>query len=188
MSKLTKTICDAATYPAEKGPNGYHVVWDQQMPGFGLRCNPGGSKVFVCRYRAGRRQRLMKLGHYPVLTVNQARQLAREVLVQVYRGIDPLEERRREERRAITLAKLWDRYLEDYAKPHYKPRTLREVKGAWRRYLKNSLGSISVEEISRDDVARLQAKVYAASGNYAANDAIRLLRRLLAQAEQWRSR
>lgn len=65
---------------------------------------------------------------------------------------------RREALRALTLAKLWDRYLEDYAKPHYKPRTLREVKGAWRRYLKGPLGSYSVEEISRDDVARLQCQ------------------------------
>ena len=34
-------------------------------------------------------------------------------------------------------------------------------------------------------MARLQARIYAESGPYAANDAVKLLRRLLAQADQW---
>jgi hypothetical protein len=110
---------------------------------------------------------------------------AREVLVDVIKGSDPLEERQKEEKRGTTLAQLSERYLRDYAKPHYKPQTLRESRGAWSRYLEKPLRGRCLPDVTRNEVAQLQASLYAESGPYAGNDAIRLLRRLLAQAIQW---
>jgi len=185
MPRLTKTVVDEAVYPEEKGPKGYHVVWDEELKGFGLRCNPVGSKTFVCKYRHQGRTRLMKVGRYPKLTVKQARTLARGYLLEALQGRDPAAERKRQRSRGVTLADLWDRYLKDYATPHYKPRTLKEAQGAWSRYLESPLGRVRLEEISRDSVARLQARVFAESGRYAANDAVKRLRRLLRQAAAW---
>jgi len=185
MRKLTKTACEKARYPYAKGTAAFYVVWDRLLPGFGLRCNPAGTKTFVCAYRIRGKKRLLKIGRFPPLLPEEAREIAREALVEVCRGNDPRELRREEERQGTTLAELWERYLEDYARPHYKPNTLRNVEGAWRLYLEEPFGETPVNAFSRDEVARLQARIYSESGPYAANDAVKLLRRLLAQADQW---
>ena len=64
---------------------------------------------------------------------------AREALVEV----DPRELRREEERQGTTLAELWERYLDDYSRPHYKPNRLRNVVGARRLYVEEAFGALS---------------------------------------------
>ncbi|HUF71199.1 MAG TPA: Arm DNA-binding domain-containing protein, partial [Longimicrobiales bacterium] len=91
--KLTKAVCTAAKYAGD--PNGSaarrHVIWDTELKGFGLRVFPSGVKVFVFSYRdpAARRKRLLTLGRFGALTVDQARKQARSEHVKVSAGIDP---------------------------------------------------------------------------------------------------
>lgn len=73
------------------------VVWDDDLPGFGMRIHPptarGNSrKEFVLRYRVGLRERTMSLGTYGEdCTVRQARRAASKALAQSRRGVDPVE-------------------------------------------------------------------------------------------------
>ena len=48
-----------------------------------------------------------------------------------------------EERQGTTLAELWERYLDDYSRPHYKPNRLRNVVGASRLYVEEAFGALS---------------------------------------------
>ena len=80
--KLTKTLVDQAVYPYP-GQKRFFVLWDAALPRFGLRVYPSGRKAFTVIYRFQGRQRTMTLGPYGVLTVQQARQFAREILVKV---------------------------------------------------------------------------------------------------------
>jgi hypothetical protein len=67
MPKLTKRIVDVIE------PQGTEsFIWDESIPGFGLRVMPSGRKRFVVQYRAGRRPRRMSLGPSTVLTCDQA--------------------------------------------------------------------------------------------------------------------
>ena len=68
MPKLTKRTIDAIEPQATE-----FFLWDEGIPGFGLRVMPSGRKSFVVQFRAGRRARRMSLGPSTVLTCDQAR-------------------------------------------------------------------------------------------------------------------
>jgi len=60
--RLTKRDCEAARYG--RNDNRRVVLWDEAIPGFGLRVYPSGKKAFVVIYRAARRNHFMTLGAY----------------------------------------------------------------------------------------------------------------------------
>jgi hypothetical protein len=55
MPRITKRVVDA-TLPADRDV----FVWDAELPGFGLRVKPGGTKSYLLQYRnaEGRSRRL----------------------------------------------------------------------------------------------------------------------------------
>jgi Arm domain-containing DNA-binding protein len=83
MPKLTKRRVDAAEAQASE-----YFLWDQEVPGFGLRVLPSGRKSYVVQYRAGRRPRRMSLGPSTVLTCEQARDRAITIVAAVRNGQD----------------------------------------------------------------------------------------------------
>src|SRR2546425_8342021 len=112
--KLTKKDIDRATYQGNERGNEWDVRWDGALPGFGLRVYPSGRKAFLLRYRARGRKRLLTLGTYGVLTLDQARDQARQRLGEVIGGEDPVEQRRKE-RQGETVGALCTAYLERQA-------------------------------------------------------------------------
>jgi integrase len=109
MGKLTKRSTDSMAIPHE----GQAFLWDDELRGFGIRAIPSGLKVFVLQYRneEGRSRRIV-LGHYGVLTVEQARKQALMKLGAVAGGADPAEERAKS-RAAITIREVCNWYMEN---------------------------------------------------------------------------
>lgn len=75
----TRTVADAG--PRDRR----HIVWDDEVTGFGVRVSPSGLRSFIVQYRVGeggRRAASHKtvLGHFPAPTPTQARARACEVL------------------------------------------------------------------------------------------------------------
>jgi len=69
------------------------LVFDDDLPGFGVRVTQDGTKVFLFQYRRGALVRRLRLGRYGELTPAQARKLAEAARGQVAAGGDPAAER-----------------------------------------------------------------------------------------------
>ncbi|MBZ9648140.1 site-specific integrase [Sphingobium sp. 3R8] len=107
QAKLNKRTVDALTPPKA----GQVFIWDTEIKGFGVRIGQTGTKTFVIQYmnKEGRIRRV-KIGRFGVITVDQARDLAKIKLGEVASGEDPAEEARRV-RKEMTVTELCDWYL-----------------------------------------------------------------------------
>ena len=70
------------------------IVFDDDVPGFGVRASLSGWKVFIVQYSIGNQQRRISLGNVDEVNVDEARQQAREILVAVRMGKYPAGDKR----------------------------------------------------------------------------------------------
>jgi len=167
--KLTKTVCDKAVYKG-KGKKGFYALWDGQLRGFGLRITPNGTKTFIVFYRIGGKQKILALGKYGILTVDQARKMAREILVEVTKGNDPVAERKAHE---STFAELAARYMTDYSKVHKK--SWREDQRRLDTRILPAFGKKAVISITRAEIIKFHQRMGEERGPYEANRLLALL-------------
>ena len=67
-----------------------YEVRDVRLNGLLLRVEAGGTKTYFCEFARGRR---IKLGRADAIGASDARDNARRILAEVYRGEDPIENR-----------------------------------------------------------------------------------------------
>ena len=177
--KLTKRFIDSFTY---QGINGKRDVrWDILLPGFGVRIYPNGKKAFVLSYRVNGRKRFMTLGNYDVLTLDQARNMARRHLVGVIDGNDPLENRKKAAK-GETVKGLCAAYLEQHAKVHKK--SWKDDERRIEKYILPIWGNLKVSNIKRADTAALHGKI-GKNHPYEANRVLELISKMFSLARRW---
>jgi integrase len=164
-------------------PSSDVFVWDEGLPGFGLRVSPSGARGFLVQYRHRGRTRRMALGRHGRITVDQARKLALEAFGQVAAGRDPSQERREARKRGVTVAQLADRFLEEHARPKKKPSSVVSDEGNLDRHIRPALGRLAVADVTRADVARLHHQMRKTPG--AANHVLACLSKMMNLAEKW---
>lgn len=136
-------------------PKGKDLRWDEEIPGFYVRVFPSGTKTFGFKYRFRGRAREITLGTYGVLTLPQARDMARNLKVQAAAGGDPLKERKRRNE-GKTFADLAKTYLERHAS---QKRSGDDDSAMLRLHLLPKLGTAPLATIDRGDIARLHHKI-----------------------------
>lgn len=178
--KITKTTIDKMSFEGASEAS-QDIRWDDEIPGFGVRVWPNGKKTFVIRYRANGRRRYLTLGRYGVITLFQARELARERLFEVAKGKDPQDDRKRE-RTGKTFADLKRAYIERHAKPRKKSwlkdeqRLDKHVMPKWQ--------SRPVRSIKREDAIDLHERI-GETAPIMANRVIAMLSKMFSLASQW---
>lgn len=185
MPRLTKRYVDSILAPAPDGGRDV-VLWDDELPGFGVRVKPSGIKSYIIQYRNAGRSRRMTLGRHGVLTAEEARKMAREHFGKVVRGGDPAKARR-DEREAPTVRDLAHDYLERHAVPNKRPSSVKDDRSMLDRLILPRLGSSKVREVSRRDVESLV--LFLKATPHQANRVRALLSKMfsLAVAWEWRS-
>lgn len=172
VPKLTKRLLQTIT----PDPARDTWLWDTEVKGFGVRLKPSGAASFFIQYRNKHHvSRKHTLGSTTVLAVDEARERARKLLVEISDGKDPAQERK-EHRSAQTLTEAWELFEKDYLSEtarKVKPITRDSYKALWERVIKKALGSRPVEAITQDDVERFHASLSATP--YQANRALAAL-------------
>lgn len=182
MPKRTSTRLTKRT--VEQTHSGEYL-WDSEVPGFGVRLLPSGSKRFVFQFRTiGGEQGRLTIGRFPSMTVDQARRIARECRTEVDRGGNP-SLGRREERAAPSLRDLANHYCDEYAiERALKPRTIKDARRLLGRYALPRLGRRKVRDITPADIRKVVSEAREGSGRYEANRLRAVLSRMFTLAIQ----
>jgi integrase len=159
---------------------GYY--WDSELPGFCVRVNPGGSKVYLARYRNDMgQQKWAKVGKHPVNTADEARIQAKGILGDSAKGLDPAESRDKK-REAITVQKLVEQFTEEHVSTK-KPATVRNYTSQLKNFVLPVLGTRAVASITTADVAAALSKLRKTKTQW--NRVYALLSKLFNMAERW---
>lgn len=188
----------AALAPIDKD----RIVWDQEIPGFGVRLKPSGAKSYVIQYRRGAASRRMALGRCEVLKLDDARRLARIRLGEVAAGGDPSRDRKLARKATVTVAELADRYLTEHANPRKKLSSIAADKRNITNHIKPLIGKLRVGSVTSADIDGLLRDVRAGAtakdekvgkqrrrrvrgGPGVANRCVALLSKMFNLAEVW---
>lgn len=177
MSKLTKRVIETASSGSKES-----YIWDNSVPGFGLRVMPSGRKSYVVQYRAGRRSRRITLGSASVITPDQARTRAIAIISEVRSGKDPAADRDAE-RNALLVSELAQRFDEQHIAIRIKESTAREYRRNLRRFILPAIGRMKVTEVTRADIAKFHHDLRHIP--YQANRCLEIISKMFNLAEVW---
>jgi integrase len=141
---FTQLFVDSVSPPA----TGRTDWFDTVLPGFRLRVSAGGHKAFSVVARVNGKQRRLAIGTlalYP--KVAQARDVARQMLQSIARGVDPTIK----PEAPVTVTEAATRYIA-YAK---KNRSWQVSDGLLRNHVLPQWGKRDIKQISKSDVRKL---------------------------------
>lgn len=156
FKKLLQADIEAKTAPAYYGDG----------LGLWLRVAPGGAKSWAFRYRGsqagnhdGNKQREMSLGPCHTVSLDQARLMAAEYRLMRLRGIDPIDERRRQQAAAkleaakqITFNGAATTYIDDHASEWKNPKHVDQWRNTLATYAGPIFGNKAIANVNTDDV------------------------------------
>ncbi|MEL6244361.1 MAG: tyrosine-type recombinase/integrase [Pseudomonadota bacterium] len=163
MPKLTKRVVDAVEVQEKD-----YVIWDDELPGFGLRVFKSGKRSYVLQYRAAGRSRRYSIGPHGIWTPDTARKEARVQLGKIAQGENPAEARKAD-RNAMTVSELAERYIEAMdaglimgkgGRPK-RPSTIYVNKGQLRGHIIPLIGQRRVQDLTKADVTKMMNDVIA---------------------------
>lgn len=123
--------------------------WDTSLPSFGIRVTKTGYKTFFVMCRTKGAQKRITLGHYPIISLSEARELAREKMRLVSDGM-LIEE---PEAQTLTVNEAFDLFIEIYAKE--KNKDWKCAENRLRGTFIKEYGAVDIRDITRQDIIRL---------------------------------
>ncbi|MBY5889095.1 tyrosine-type recombinase/integrase [Rhizobium leguminosarum] len=151
--RLTRTVYDDAK------PDGTdYVIWDNRLPGFGLRVRPSGAKSFTYVYRQHGKLKRVTI---KALTPDDAYEAAKALAAKHYGGDDPAAEKQEarqeaeKKSRVPTVGEVLNSFVENHVKVHLKPKTQTEYARVVEKLLKPHIGDIKIDALETKDVSAM---------------------------------
>jgi Arm DNA-binding domain len=163
VTKLTKRVVDNAEAQGKD-----YVIWDDELPGFGLRVFKSGKRSYLIQYRSAGRSRRFTIGVHGVWTPEHARREAKIQLGRVARGDNPAEERQLDYK-AVTVKELCQLYLKDFeaglllgkgGRPK-KATTMVTDMGRINRHIVPLIGTRRVKDLVKADINKVLKDIMA---------------------------
>jgi integrase len=146
------------------------IVFDNDLPGFGVRIRAGGSQTWVYQYKLGDKHRRISIGSLSAIRPEQARRQASEYHAQVRLGHDPAGAKSEARSRAAeTFGAVVRSYLplkRDTCKPG--SRSYNEIERHLLIHAK-PLHGLQLAKIERRSLATLLSEIATVSGDVTAN-------------------
>ena len=176
--KITKRLVDAFNATGR-----LEYVWDTEVKGFGLVITPAGSKSFVLNYRnQDNRSRRKTIGKYGHLTVEQARELAKELCYRISKGEDPVQQDELQ-RTQPTFADVAKKFMEEHSAVRNRPATHQSNRQVLDNILLPHFGRMKIRSIERKDVADFLTQNKARP--IGANRSLATMSSIMSKAELW---
>ena len=156
------------------------VFWDRELPGFGVRVYPSGTKIYVAQSRGPNGIKRLSLGRHGEITAEEARKQAATAVARIKQGEEPVA---RPLKPALTVADLAERYIEGHVKVHCNAHTQMIYAGSLRNHILPALGAKAVGSVGRTEVAALHYEMRETPR--AANRALLVLSKMFSLAEAW---
>ena len=138
------------------------VFWDRDLPGFGVRIYPTGSKYYVVQARGPRGAQRLTVGRHGVIDAACARRRAALAIARIKAGENPRPQT--EAARTAsgpTVAELARRYLEEHVAVRCKPGTARTFRTVIDVHIVPSLGRRRIGAVTVSDVTHLHHRLRA---------------------------
>lgn len=177
MQKLTKSMVERAEIKDKP-----YFIFDSQLPGFSVRISPSGKRNYYVQYLWRKKIQRMPLGQHGVLTTEQARDKALKIVASVKDGENPQGEKIKRSREPI-IHDLARRYLDEHAKLHCKPRTVKGYERYLEKFILPAIGNLRVSEVSRADIANFHHDMR--DTPYDANRCLEVISKMFNLAELW---
>jgi integrase len=169
MPKLTKSIVESLELPE----SGQKFVWDTELKGFGVRLTPM-VKTYIVQSRVNGKNKRVTIGKHGPFTVQQARDMARDLLRDMSSGVNPQDEKKRKHAESVTLKDVVKSYISDRS---LKPRTISDINTHMQRSF-NDWQNKRLVDITRNMVL-VRFRELSESSKAQANQAFRILRAIL---------
>ena len=158
------------------------VFWDRELPGFGVRVYPSGSKVYVVQTRSQGKSKRITLGRHGLLTADQARKMAITSLMALKSGQDP----RTKPASTVTVNELTARFFHEHVEHHCKESTAKAYRRLVERFILPAYGHLPVEKVDHEDIASLHDELRDVPCQ--ANRVLEIGSKLFNLAEEWKLR
>lgn len=173
--KLTKTNIENIPYPLS-GQKFYH---DTDLSCFMLTVGKKTKTFFVQASISGKLSRI-KIGRYGVYTAEQARMCAKEMFIDISKGINPKEKERDEKTKNITFEVVLNEYIKNSRR--LKERTKKNYRDILNRHVPDWMKK-PLSQIKKNDVIERHTRIGLTQGEYVANATMRILRTLFNYAK-----
>jgi integrase len=168
---FTKERLESLPLPQGKDRITYHDT-HKQASGLQLRITSTGVKSYYVFGRVKGVPQRNLIGHYPKMTIEQARNNAAKINVAIADGANPAEVKRAL-KAELTFGDLYKDYFDRHSKPSKK--TWGKDKQCYEQYLEKPLGKKKLSDVDRKAIASVFSKITIAGHPVVANRVLALI-------------